>query len=119
VIIVCFPYFLAIGPLAAAGNTILIALITFLMGFGALFNGIAPAVMAESFETKYRISGAGLGFQFSSFVIGVVISFVVSSIVASGPPTQVWPSIAAVNLVLGIVGTMGALLLKETKNIEL
>ena len=121
VILICYPYFLALNFAAAAGNTTLIALITFLMGFGAggWFNGIAPAIMTESFETKYRISGAGLSFQFAGLTIGVITSFIASAIVASGPPTQVWPLIAGVNLICGLVGLVGALLLKETKDVEL
>ena len=121
VILICYPYFLALNFAAAAGNTTLIALITFLMGFGAggWFNGIAPAIMTESFETKYRISGAGLSFQFAGLTIGVITSFVASAIVASGPPTQVWPLIAGVNLICGLVGLVGALLLKETKDVKL
>jgi MFS family permease len=119
VIVLIYPYFLAISYAAIAGNTTLIALIAFLMGLTAWWNGIAPSAMAESFETKYRISGCGLSQQFAGLTTGVVTSFVVSSIVASGPPTQVWPLIAGLILVLGIIGVTGALLLKETKSVEL
>jgi hypothetical protein len=52
-------------------------------------------------------------------VLGVLTSVVLSSIVAMGPPTQVWPYVAGVNVALSVVGLAGALLLKETKNVEL
>jgi MFS family permease len=117
--ILCYPYFLAVIPAAAAGNTPLIVLIMFLMGLTAWWNGVAPAVMAESFETRYRISGASLSFQFASLTIGLFYAFIVSPIVASGPPTQVWPLIAVVNIVQGMVGVVGGVLLKETKDVKL
>jgi hypothetical protein len=75
--------------------------------------------MSESFETKYRISGASLSFQFATLTIGVLTAVVLSTIVSMGPPTQVWPLVALVNIACGIVGAIGALILKETKNVPL
>jgi hypothetical protein len=49
----------------------------------------------------------------------MMTGFILSAIVMSGPPTQVWPYVAGINLVLGIVGVAGALQLKETKSVEL
>jgi MFS family permease len=119
--ILTYPYFLAVTAAAAAGNTTLIILISYFMGLfcGSWWGGVAPAVMSESFETKYRISGASLSFQFATLTIGVLTATALSSIVASGPPTQVWPLVAGVNIACGIVGMIGALILKETKNVPL
>jgi MFS family permease len=121
-IIFCFPFFIGLGAAAGAGNTLIMILI--LMGWGAglnILNGPLPAISAESFETKYRISGSGLSIQLTGLFVGLVVTFVLSYIIAAEGTSveKVWPSVAGLMLVLSVIGLIGALLIKETKNIEI
>jgi MFS family permease len=121
-IIFTYPYFIAMGAAATAGNTILMILI--LIGLGVAISmicGAEPAILAESFETKYRISGANLSLTFAIMTVGVIVSFGLSSVIGAGGPSvdKVWPLVAGIMVVISLVGLIGSLLIKETKNVEI
>jgi MFS family permease len=121
-VLFCYPFLMILGATATAGNMILSILVLMFWGGGVnLLNGVLPAISAESFETKYRISGAGLSIQLCALIMGVVISFVLAPIISMGGTSvdKVWPYVAGIQLVLSLIGLTGALLIKETKNIEL
>jgi MFS family permease len=121
-VVFSFPFFMAMGAAATAGNRMLMILLLLGWGFGTgLVSGPLPAIYAESFETKYRMSGAGLSWQLGGLVMGVVTAFVVSPIIAAGSASvdQVWPYVAGINVVMCSFGVIGSLLYKETKNAEM
>jgi MFS family permease len=74
----------------------------------------------EQFETKYRNSGAGLGYQFGAFINAMVTVAVVAPMLSFFKgPLDSWPYILAVVEVVIILGFISTFSLKETKGAEL
>jgi MFS family permease len=74
----------------------------------------------EQFETKYRNSGAGLGYQFGAFINGIVTVAVVAPILSFFKgPLDSWPYVLAVVEVMAVCGFICTFFMKETKGVEL
>jgi MFS family permease len=121
-ILCVYPYFMAMGAAAVAGNELIMILL--LMGWSGgtnMLNGVLPAISAESYETKYRISGAGLSLQLSTLITGIIVSFGLSYIIAgaSASVDKVWPLVAGLMMIVSLAGLIASLLLKETKDIDM
>ena len=115
-IVFAYTFFLAINT----ANTTIIALALLGWGFGSwLENGVIPCFFAESFESKYRISGSGLGYQFGALASGLVVGFALPAVIA-GQTTYAaaWPSVAGITIAGSILALISSLLVKETKDVD-
>lgn len=117
-IIVAAPFFMVIS----LGNETLIAAMLFAWGFGVyLENGILPALFTESFPTQHRYSGSGLGLQFGTLWSGLIVGFLLPVVLAShnGVAANAWPYVAGITMGTGIVTLIAAIIVKETKDVDL
>jgi MFS family permease len=105
-IIWIIPYFYLLGTKSLPLIFIAVTLLYAVPRPGA---ACIPAVLTESFETKYRISGSGLAYQIGSFIVGVIISFVVPAFIAfGGGPIGAVPYVAASYLIASVAAMMVA-----------
>jgi hypothetical protein len=78
--------------------------------------GLFASSFSEQFETKYRNSGAGLGYQFGAFVNAMVSVAVIAPMLSFFKgPLDSWPYILGVVEVVIILGFISTFFLKETK----
>jgi MFS family permease len=75
-----FPYYF----LLTTGNVGLIIVAWVVYSMVTCGGGAFPALMSETFETKYRASGAGLANQTAAVIIGIVLTFVYPIILGLG-----------------------------------
>ncbi|QGA54008.1 MFS transporter [Sulfolobus sp. E5-1-F] len=70
----------------------------------------------KEFETKYRVSGAGLAYQFGGLFSGIYTTFVLPPIIALAPSIlQSWPYVAASAAAVSMISLICTILVKETK----
>ena len=105
-IIWIFPYFYLLGTKSLPLIFMAVALLYAVPRPGA---ACIPAVLTESFETKYRISGAGLAYQTGSLIVGIIISAVVPAFIAfGGGPIGAVPYVAASYLIASVAAMIVA-----------
>ncbi len=98
----------------------LIILLMFGWGFMTyLENAVLPSLLTESYETKWRYSGASLSMQLSIFISGAVIGFVLPAVLATskGVYANVWPSVAGITIVMCLITFFAALFIKDTTHV--
>jgi MFS family permease len=98
---------------------IVLAQIMFYTPMNISFGNFASS-FSEQFETKYRNSGAGLGYQFGAFINAMVSVAVVAPMLSFFKgPLDSWPYVLGVVEVVMIAGFISTFFLKETKGAEL
>lgn len=113
---IAYPFYLVLGT----ANETYIILLMFAWGFGVyLQNAVLPAFYAESYETRWRYSGASLsqqtGLLFSGIVIGIVLPAVLAT--SKGVYANIWPSVAAITIITSLISLIASLFIKETKDV--
>ncbi len=115
-LILAYPFFLVLQT----ANEALIILLMFGWGFAVyLENAVLPSFFAESYETKWRYSGASLSLQLNILVAGSVIGFVLPAVLATskGIYANVWPYIAAITMIMCAISLVGSLFIRDTTNV--
>ena len=114
--IMSYPYVLAI-----LSKNIPLVLITELLlvvfGVGAM-HAFAPVLASEQFPTKYRYSGSGLAYEISALLGGMFTPAILSELIGKDVAGKFY-YIPAFYVIYFVVGAVGILLLKETKDIDL
>lgn len=115
-IIFVFPFFLLLKTLDIALIYLTYIVMFFIneMGFGVLAT-IGP----EQFPTRLRYSGTGLSYQLGTFLVGIVLIFVIPSLETSFGVINAWPYVALTMFILLIISLISVMMLKETKNTEI
>lgn len=114
--IVAFPFFLAVNTLIPVW--IFIAYIMFAC-VNQLGGGPVNVLFPEQFPTRYRYSGSGLCFQFGGLIAGILSGFLLPAIIAIEGPMKAWPYVALTTLIMGIIGAIAVIPLRETKDARL
>jgi MFS family permease len=81
--------------------------------------GALAPLLAESFPTKYRASGAGLTYQLGGFVSGILVAFLLPALLLTYGVVGSWQPIAWVSIALTILVIATSYFVKETKGITL
>jgi MFS family permease len=90
-----------------------------LIGFAYIFLGVVPAFYTESFSIFYRYSGSGFSFQLGNLIAGVIVSIVIPIFIASSHGILAATNkITVVAVLFTIISLISALLLKDTKNVD-
>ncbi|MGA2991837.1 MAG: MFS transporter [Candidatus Korobacteraceae bacterium] len=87
-----------------------------LFGLG-LMHGILPVLTTESFPTKYRYSGGGIAYSFSSVMGGMVAPSMLAALI--GTNLGKWYYLPAVYLVYCAIAMTALIMLRETQGVEL
>ncbi|HKM51252.1 MAG TPA: MFS transporter [Candidatus Bathyarchaeia archaeon] len=111
-----FPYFWMLNTLNLIWILVAQAI---LYGIDEIPNGSNCALFTESFATKYRASGAGLTYQLSSFVTGVVIAFVLPSLLLAYGIVGAWQPIIWVSIGMTVMSLAASFFVKETRGVAL
>jgi MFS family permease len=111
--IVAFPFFLLLNTLVPLW--IIVAYLMFAC-VNQLGGGPVNVLFPEQFPTRYRYSGSGLCFQFAGLLGGIMAGFLLPAIIAIESPTGAWPYVALTMLVMGLVGAVAIIPLRETKD---
>jgi MFS family permease len=117
-VILAYPYVLAIG----SGNYAAVVLAQIL--FFSLTVGIAypaqPAFYAEHFATNYRASGVNNAYQISVVYGGGLAPILATYIVSAfGGARVAWPYLGVMIALYGVIGTVGILTFRETREVDL
>ena len=111
-----YPFYLVLQT----RNEPVIILLMFGWGFIVyLENAVLPSLLTESYETKWRYSGASLSMQLSIFISGAVIGFALPAVLATsnGVYANVWPSVAGITIVMCLASFIAAIFVKDTTNV--
>ncbi len=88
-----------------------------LNGFFKIADGVAPTLITEQFETRYRFSGSGIAYQLGSLTLGIMSLTLIPYIVGvSGGVSKSLGLIIIVGIIATVIMLITTLLLKETKD---
>jgi MHS family shikimate/dehydroshikimate transporter-like MFS transporter len=90
-------------------------LITFL-GVGIL-HGLAPILISESFPTKFRYSGAGIAFNLSAIVGGMLAPSLLAGFIGLEVARK-WYYVPIVYVVYCAVGMLALSFISETRDVD-
>ncbi|MDG6904638.1 MAG: MFS transporter [Nitrososphaerota archaeon] len=109
----------AFFPLINTLNLTLIVLAqTLISATIGLSNAGIQTLMAESFPTKYRYSGAGISYQIAALIAGIVTTIVASATSAVGTLSAT-PYIAAIVMIVIVAAIVANIMIKDTKGVDL
>src|SRR5262249_12538822 len=91
-------------------------LITFL-GVG-LLHGLAPILTSESFPTRFRYSGAGIAFNLSAIVGGMIAPSLLAGLIGNDVAGK-WYHVTIVYAVYCAVGMLALAVIRETRDVDL
>jgi MFS transporter, MHS family, shikimate and dehydroshikimate transport protein len=111
-----YPTVLAILGKRVLLVTVLQFLITF-FGIG-LLHGLAPILTSESFPTKFRYSGAGISYNLSAMLGGMIAPSLLAGLI--GPDVlHKWHYVPVVYAIYGVVAMLALLFIRETRDLNL
>lgn len=116
-LVLIYPYFTLLHTL----NPLNIILAQVMLLGAILFGtGVVSALFTEQFQTSLRYSGSGLSYQLGALFTGILVTFVIPSIiVASHGPVKAVTSMTELGIGVAIVSLIAILLIKEKKTDEL
>jgi hypothetical protein len=114
--IMLIPYFLMLQTLIPV---VIIAAQVLLYGFDEIPAGCTKAIYAESFPTKYRYSGSGLTWRFSSLATGITVSLVLPLLIMNFGIVEAWKPVVGVAMALVLVSILASFFVKETRGVAL
>lgn len=113
--ILSFPY---VGAILGRNIPLLMVFQFLISLFGlGLMHGILPVLTTESFPTKYRYSGGGIAYSFSSVLGGMVAPSMLAALI--GTNLGKWYYLPAMYMVFCAVAMTALILLRETQGVEL
>ena len=77
--------------------------------------GSNSAILAESFATQYRSSGAGLTYQLAGFVVGVIVALILPVLLVSYGVVGSWQPIVWVSIAVTVLAIVASYFVKETR----
>jgi MFS transporter, MHS family, shikimate and dehydroshikimate transport protein len=110
-----YPFVLAILGRQVAMMAVMQFLITFL-GVGIL-HGLAPILISESFPTKFRYSGAGIAFNLSAIVGGMLAPSLLAGFIGLEVARK-WYYVPIVYVVYCAVGMLALSFISETRDVD-
>jgi MFS transporter, MHS family, shikimate and dehydroshikimate transport protein len=110
-------------PLALAvlnKRVLLVVVLDCLMKFGGLglMQGLAPILTSESFPTKFRYSGAGISFNLSAVLGGMIAPLVLASLIGTDV-RHYWYFIPIVYGIYCAAAMLALLFLRETRDVAM
>jgi MFS family permease len=111
-----YPFVMAVLSRQVVAIAVLQFLITFL-GVGIL-HGLAPILTSESFPTKYRYSGAGLAFNLSAIVGGMMPPSILAGLIGQDAKGK-WYYVILVYAIYCVVSMVALAFIPETRDIRL
>lgn len=107
-----YPYFFLLNTL---NPTWILLAQMLLYSVGVFPLGSNSTLLGESFATKYRYSGSGLAYQFSNFVLGILVAIVLPLFLVTYGVVGAWLPIVWVTIGLAVVSLAASFFVKETK----
>lgn len=114
--LVSIPLVLAILDKNVVLATILLFL-TMLLGVG-LLHGLAPVLTAEAFPTRFRYSGAGISYNLSAVLGGMLAPSLLSGLIGRHA-TERWFFIPLTYALYGVVAMVALIFVRETRDVRL
>ena len=111
-----YPFVMAVLSRQVVAIAVLQFFITFL-GVGIL-HGLAPILTSESFPTKYRYSGAGLAFNLSAIVGGMMPPSILAGLIGQDAKGK-WYYVILVYAIYCVVSMVALAFIPETRDIRL
>jgi MFS family permease len=107
-------------PMVNTLNVTYIFLASILLQFAFAPGAATVGVLAaEHFETKYRVTGAGLCYQIGGLIGGVTSGIILPLLIVVAPSvTSQWPYVTGLAIAVTLLSAIGLALTKETKGIE-
>jgi len=101
-------------------NVLMIAVFQFLITFlgVGLLHGLAPILTSESFPTRFRYSGAGIAFNLSAIVGGMIAPSLLAGLIGSDVAGK-WYYVTIVYAVYCAVGMLALAFIRETRDVDL
>jgi MFS family permease len=115
-ILVLYPYFFLLNTL---NWVCIVAAQVLLYACSTLSGGVNSAIYTETFATKYRYSGAGLTFQMSGFVSGILIAILLPYLLTTYGVLGAWQPLVWTCMALSILAILSAYSAKETRGTAL
>jgi MFS family permease len=113
---VSYPLVLAILAKNTVLTTVLLFL-TMLLGVG-LLHGLAPVLTSEAFPTRFRYSGAGISYNLSAVLGGMLAPSILAGLIGD-EVTRKWYIIPVTYAVYAVVAIGALLFVRETRDIRL
>ena len=111
-----FPYFWMLNT----QNWIwILAAQALLYGVDEIPVGSNHALFTESFATKYRASGAGLTYQLSGFITGVVLAIILPVLLLTYGVVGAWLPMVWISIGMTVMSMAASFFVKETKGVTL